>query len=362
MLSMTAPPPQIEPPPRRSYLLLILAAALFALCVLLAGGIFITLRTRPATGQPLHERALSNLVVVPQRNLLFGLQGSENEPSLVDVVAIDLSSKVEMARWKLSGDRPHYAVSPDGKLLVEGSWPLGNLAFWDVGTKKQLKRLETQCTALAFSPDGKTLAVCEGNALALWNPVTRTRGKELEARPDLLLQYLIFHDGGKRLLAANYDGRTTDWNVETGKAERKFSLHDPELGGTFYGFILSPDERYLATMELLSDYKRSNRVKLWDLTGDGKPKSLWQKPGTSALAFSPDSQLLAMGLAKEYAVRYAQKADGETMQVLRVPSGEVASSFPAGKRHAPAFAAAFTPDGRRVIESSGTGVQTWSVP
>jgi WD40 repeat protein len=359
---MTPPPPDIEPPPPKSYLLLALGAGLFALCVLLAVGIVVALGTRPATGQPLHDQALSNLVVVPQRNLLFGLQGSENEASLMDVVAIDLSSKVEMARWKLSGDRPHYAVSPDGELLVEGSWPLGNLAFWDVGTKKQLKRIETQCTALAFSPDGKTLAVCEANALALWDPVTRTRGKELEARPDLLLQYLIFYDGGKRLLAANYDGRTTDWNVETGKAERKFSLHDPELGGTFYGFILSPDERYLATMELLSDHKRSNRVQLWDLAGEGKPKSLWQKPGTTAIAFSPDSQLLAIGVPQEYSVRVAKKAEGETMQLLRVPSGEVASAFPAGKRHAPAFAAAFTPDGRRVIEASGTGLQTWSVP
>jgi WD40 repeat protein len=335
---------------------------LFVLCLLLAAGIVMALRRRPAQAEVLQADPVYEIVVLPEAGMLFGLQGLDEEPSPVKAVAIDLGSKTKSREWKLSGDRPNYAVSPDGKLLVEGSWPLANLAFWDVASQQQVERLESKCTALAFSPDGKTLAVCNSESLALWDPVTRKPHKVLETRQELLLEYLVFYDGGRRLLAANYDGRVTQWNIETGAQERTFSLQDPEMGSAFYAFVLSPDEQYLATTEQLNDAQQTLRVQLWELPKAGEPKSRWKKAGTTAIAFSPDSQLLAMGVPKEYSIQASTNPEGETLQLLRVPSGDLVAAFPVGKRHAPAYAAAFMPDGRQVIEISRLGVLLWDVP
>jgi len=64
------------------------------------------------------------------------------------------------------------AFAPDGKTFATGSWTrrkagdgeelAGEVKFWDVATGKETQTLREKLapvTSLAFSPDGKTLAV-----------------------------------------------------------------------------------------------------------------------------------------------------------------------------------------------------------
>lgn len=94
------------------------------------------------------------------------------------------------------------AFSPDGRTLASGS--RGNVELWDVksGEKvRTLKRAEPQYgvwgCAIAFSPDGKTLASGFGNgAVILWNVGS---GEELRT--------LGGHTGIVNTLAFSTDGR-----------------------------------------------------------------------------------------------------------------------------------------------------------
>src|SRR5262245_53601859 len=64
-------------------------------------------------------------------------------------------------RWL--GDHPgRLALSPDGKLLATGRSDRGEVKLWDLAARKERATVESglgKFTQLAFSPDGRTLAV-----------------------------------------------------------------------------------------------------------------------------------------------------------------------------------------------------------
>jgi WD40 repeat protein len=77
------------------------------------------------------------------------------------------------------------AVSPDGKIAATGG-DEKSIKLWDIATGKELKSLPNQkgrIQALAFTPDGKTLAssacdVGKEGEVRLWD-----MAKLLEAKP-----------------------------------------------------------------------------------------------------------------------------------------------------------------------------------
>ena len=59
------------------------------------------------------------------------------------------------------------ALSPDGKRIISGSFISAKV--WDANTGAELMTLPSnEALAVAFSPDGRTIAGSDGNDIILW--------------------------------------------------------------------------------------------------------------------------------------------------------------------------------------------------
>lgn len=116
-----------------------------------------------------------------------------------------------------------------------------------------LSVLKKPATAMAFSPDGGTLAVAYNGAVQLWD----VRGLELVRtitgfeRP---LTCLCFAPDGKRLAGGTPDGHVWVWNTESGRQTQLI-----EVGGRGVRSVcFSPDGKQLVTA--------AAQVAVWDVT------------------------------------------------------------------------------------------------
>src|SRR5579862_6048736 len=80
-------------------------------------------------------------------------------------------ARLGTVRFRLDSEIKSAAVSPDGRIVAASSgW--GMIYLWDATSGKELRRITNpghrEIEALAFSPDGKTLASA-GEQLHLWD-------------------------------------------------------------------------------------------------------------------------------------------------------------------------------------------------
>ncbi|MFE9765171.1 AAA family ATPase [Streptomyces sp. NPDC005808] len=196
------------------------------------------------------------------------------------------------------------AFRPDGQVLATAARD-GRVRLWNVASPDRpaalgdaLTPAETEVRSLAFSPDGRTLAVLTASAVQLWDVTDPARPVpygpvELRTRfagPDTL----AFSPDGHTLATA-YEDRTIQlW--DTGDPSRLRPLGEPLAGHKGYvnALVFSPDGSTLASGSA------DDTIRLWNVadprhaTQLGAP--LTGHPGPiNALAYSPDGHTLASG-------------------------------------------------------------------
>ncbi len=102
----------------------------------------------------------------------------------------------------------------------------------DVKTGRELANLPANMTVenIAFSPDGKTVALGTAAIIRLWNtetgriktPIPDTKGNTINA--------LAFSSDGKKLASGTWAGDVQVWNSETGDAVTSFAKVEPLEG------------------------------------------------------------------------------------------------------------------------------------
>jgi WD40 repeat protein len=204
------------------------------------------------------------------------------------------------------------AFAADSKRLFVGGYK--EVLVWDLEGIRLAQRLGAgqlsgQVRAVAFSKDGKNLAVAEGTpgASGAVRLLDIAGGKVAatfaEAKDEFIS--LAFSPDGKLLAAGGSDGAVRVWNSDDQKLVKELKGH----GDWVSGIAFSPDGRFLASGSI------DKTVQIWE-AGAWNPIVKLPQPSTESvhgLAFSPNSEFLAIavGGAEERAIRIWRTASVE---------------------------------------------------
>lgn len=169
--------------------------------------------------------------------------------------------------------------------------------------------------AVAFGPDGSTLAVCDAGAIVLWHARTGARLGEITTA---FAEDVAFRGDG-----AIITDRAV-WAPHTGERLRELDLGQPSA------VAVSPDDRLLATTSrYTSGGEWGPGVSLWDLTTGERVRELDTGDTIffTGLAFGPGGQLLAV--ASRSWVWLFDTSTGEPVRRVG-DSGAVAVAFHPG--------------------------------
>ncbi|NUN96413.1 MAG: protein kinase [Candidatus Omnitrophica bacterium] len=214
--------------------------------------------------------------------------------------------------------------------LVRGLW----LGTWE-NTEPRLGHL-TGANGGQFSPDGRVLAVTDGDSVAIWrggsNQVARIVGGPLNEAKGF-----AYAPDGKHFATGDRDGRVVIWSLPDGTVERDWRASQEEVCGVAW----SPDSALLATGD------RENLVRVWDAREGTLLRTLeGHTDAVKSVAFSPDGERLASG------------SDDETGRVWDRDGGR--TLFKLLGHNAYIHQICYSPDGSRLFTASeDTTCKVW---
>jgi WD40 repeat protein len=225
------------------------------------------------------------------------------------------------------------AFAPDGRSLVSGGED-GAVKVWDLtpgSDPDTLRDHKSNLSSLAFSDDGKTLAVADSldRTVKLWDLASR-QVTDLKGHTAHLWR-LAFAPGGRTLASTDHDGTVRLWDAARKKQIGEFRSPDGHpLGSTAF----SPDGRLLA-VGCCSSFS----VYVWDLATGKQVAALTPGDGYR-VQFSPDGSLLAAESSTT-----VQLWDVATWQNVGALSGHTAE----------VLSFAFAPNGRTLAVGTADG-------
>jgi WD40 repeat protein len=234
------------------------------------------------------------------------------------------------------------AFSADGKLLAGGETSKGwgvethHVWVWDVKTGEMRTTFPAHTDivgAVAFAPDGKTLASCGNEGMIkLWDLASGKPTAAIDTHTPRVTSVAFSPDG--RTLAYCGDGRVRLCHAATG--EEKTVLAGPAAGWAVATY--SPDGRTLATA--FGAIRDAAVVTLWETAvaqGRTVPAAVWQPRQQRFGLFAYDRQLRTVA---------REEADG-SVSLWDVGADKERARL--SGLEGPLWAAVFSPDGRSLV-------------
>ena len=228
------------------------------------------------------------------------------------------------------------AFSPTANVLASGYWGVDRIDLWNPGTGKKLVTIQEWSESLAYSPDGKKVAIGRGGEISLLNANTGQVQQTLSGHTNGIY-HVVFSADGSTLVSASWDGTIRLWNASTGSHKLTIEGHFD-----FRSVTLSPNGKTIATTS-------DDGIFLWNTSKGKFTKAFDVGERIHAVAYSPDGKTLAIEMWD----------DGPQLRLLNARTGRVKKIL----RHQGESARfiAYSPDGKMLASGSRDGtVLLWN--
>jgi WD40 repeat protein len=233
------------------------------------------------------------------------------------------------------------AFSPDGKTIASGCED-HTIKLWDVASGKEIRTLDHHtgwAYSVVFSPDGKTLASGSWDrTVKLWDVASGEELKTLAGHSGLVTS-VAFSPDGKTLASGSSDKTMKLWDVASGREVKTLVGHTNWVNSVAF----SPDGKILASGSV------DKTVRLWNVASGKEIRTLMgHTDKVNSVAFSPDGETLASG-SMDRTVRLWDVASGVELRELAGHSGWV-------------WSVAFSPSGNTLASGSAdNAIKLWAV-
>jgi WD40 repeat protein len=259
----------------------------------------------------------------------------------------DLKTGRELWKQRFEGFPRRFALSSDGKIVA--SVGPRSIVLRDTNSGKVLHQMIPKGAmreCLAFSPDGKVLAVGGWDeAIAFWEVATGKLLRTLQGRKKRCIDVLVFRPDGKSLVGRGQGPGGTElssWDVATGKRKLLSQRQRDDFGVLCF----SPDGKLLAVA-------RGQQLGMRDMVAGTERfvLGLHVRDVTTA-GFTPDGKTLISG-AGDGTIHFWDVKTGREVRHLRKDIFSIAavSLSPDGK----VLASAGSPDGSIRLWDPATG-------
>jgi WD40 repeat protein/tRNA A-37 threonylcarbamoyl transferase component Bud32 len=253
----------------------------------------------------------------------------------------------------LNGPETTYsvAVSPTGDRIAAGGsrvLPSGHeegiIKVWNHASGAELigfsVGLDKWANRIVFSPDGKRIACCGGDAtIQVWDAYSGTKVMTLTGHRRWSVYSVAFSPDGKRIVSGGRDQTVRVWNASTGTEEMVFQGHERSV----LSVAFSPDGRRVASGS------EDGTVKLWDIDKPMRREFVTlagHKGNVASVAFSPDG------------IHLVSRSHDRTIKLWDVKTGVETKTLP-GQYYLWASNVAFSPSGERIVSGHREEIRVW---
>ncbi|MGH7171594.1 MAG: WD40 repeat domain-containing protein, partial [Gemmataceae bacterium] len=261
----------------------------------------------------------------------------------------DAATGQERRRLDGFGFPNRLAFSPNGKLLAVVDEQALDIHLWDTATGKRIRKWSRMhdhglgfelITGLTFSPDSKILAADEENVgITLWDTATGDKIGLLDACKNY--HTIAFLPDGKNLLVSNSEGVVELWNMR-GRQLRKFNTGNTNQ----YAHAVSADGKTLVLGAVRGE--TAGLLSVWDIATGKERRRLETQAPVMAAALSPDGKALAYIQDTAKVIQLRDMDSWQEGRRLKVVEGNARDL-------------AFSPDGKALAARVENALELWDV-
>jgi RNA polymerase sigma factor (sigma-70 family) len=313
-----------------------------------AGAAFTVGQVRP--GDPPNEKSVAPVAEQPSRlpeQQEPELDVADNQPPGTDRYGDPLPegavARLGTLRFRqVRGWVDSLQLSSDGKTLLSSVTPNGDsVCVWEVPSGKLLRRFAQERRVAALSPNGKTVAVAHDSVLQLWDVASGREVRQLNApvvkpRRRGNVQALAFSPDGKTLASTHgFPGVLCLWDVAAGTPAAVV----PAAGNSMTRLIFSPDGK---TLVAGNETQRDAAVHIFDVEKRQERQRFTRESSIRQLAISPDGALLAVAV-QPYV---DQPTSQRSLSLWDLGTGKLVRELPSWRG---VSSVAFAPDGKTLV-------------